>query len=382
MSTVIKLLFAPLSGGYFYVSERDIVYKSESSEEKIVCYSFDDGKKLSGVATVSSDESLFAVCDTEKNLFLFSINSESKAFSPISVPMNLAKTATGLCFTHFPSKNALLVADKFGDVLRFEQGSDFDRWARESQNNSKALSIHTHKKRSFADAQKEEENNNEKPEEERSQGSEAHHCTIIGHISMITDVAVLPVEGSQGGLIVTCDRDEKVRFTLAATPERIHSFGLAHRQYVGSLAVCASSRSVFSAGGDAFVCEWRLNGETLKDQMILASKITLPQENVQEVQVSECGDRVAVWFLGKEVCVFARESLETEWSLESSREASKVTAMCFARGTLKVCEAYDAENLQKLFAAIGKSKLRKDIERMDWKLKRHANQTTPDDEDD
>ena len=374
MSSVIKLLYAPVSGGYFYVSERSIVFKSEESEENIVCYTVSEEKKLSGVAAVASDECLFAACDTEKNLYMFSIDS-SKAFTPISVPMNLAKTATGLCFTDFPSKNAILVADKFGDVLRFEQGSDFDRWARESQKNSKALSIHTHKKRSFADSEKEQD----KTEEESSQGSEAHHCTIIGHISMITDVAVLPVEGSQGGLIVTCDRDEKVRFTLASTPERIHSFGLAHRQYVGSLAVCAANRSVFSAGGDAFVCEWRLNGDSIKDQMILASKIDLPHDNAQEVQVSGCGNLVAVWFLGKEICVFARFSADDEWKLETTREASKVTAMCFARGNLQVCEAEEADNLEELFAAIGKSKLRKDIERMDWKLKRHANQKTPDD---
>ena len=91
-------------------------------------------------------------------------------------------------------------------------GEEFDRWAMESRKDSKSLSIHTKRgvKRTAEEAEAETEPTEEtEATEEQDGGSEAHHCTIIGHISMVTDLQVLPLKSLPGGLIVTCDRDEK-----------------------------------------------------------------------------------------------------------------------------------------------------------------------------
>ena len=365
MLPVIKLIKGPVSGAFYQISGAEITLKSQ--ENLKILFTLPEGKKWSHVAAVAEDETRFAACDTEKNLYCFAVDVQTNKFEMLSVAMHLAKTATGLCFTDFPSKNALLVADKFGDVLRFEDGQDFDRWARQSQVNSKALSIHTHKKRSHAQAEEveEEAEQDESNETEASDANEAHHCTIIGHISMITDVAVLPVAGTEGGLIASCDRDEKVRFTKASSPERIHSFGLAHRQYVASLAACEEICSVFSAGGDNFICQWCIEGE----KCILAARIELPRGDVQEIKVSKCGRKLIAWFLGDQICTF--EFVEDSWTLQSSTEAKNVTAICFAENEVEVRRCEDSAAFEEASAQISKSKLRKDIERMDWKLKRH-----------
>ncbi len=366
MLPVIKLIKGPVSGSFYQISGSEI-QKQVSGTSRETLFTLPEGKKWSHVAAVSEDETRFAACDTEKNLYCFALDADKSTFELSSVAMHLAKTATGLCFTGFPSKNSLLVADKFGDVLRFEDGQDFDRWARQSLVNSKVLSIHTHKKRPLPqedeEAQEEKDTNDV---EETTDSNEAHHCTIIGHISMITDVAVLPVSGMEGGLIVTCDRDEKVRFSKAASPERIHSFGLAHRLYVASLAACEATCSVFSAGGDNFICEWRIEG----NNCVLANRIELPRGDVQEVKVSKCGKRLVAWFLGDQICEF-EPSQEGTWSAKSSIEAKNATAICLTEGEVEVCRCEDAVAFEEAAAQISKSKLRKDIERMDWKLKRH-----------
>lgn len=77
---------------------------------------------------------------------------------------------------------------------------------------------------------------------------------IIGHISMILDMIVLP------SFILTCDRDEKIRVTLRERPWMIDQFLLEHRSYVSCIAACLDDQSgrcvVVSAGGDAEVMLW------------------------------------------------------------------------------------------------------------------------------
>lgn len=366
----------------------------------VVVASHPEAKKWSSVAALSADEKCLAVCDCEKNLYLYDIQSEDNSaatFTLFSVPMHLAKTATSVKFTDYPKKWTILVADKFGDALRFQVGEEFDKWAKESRKNSKTLSIHSKgNKRTATEAAEDEVETEECTEE----GSEAHHCTIIGHISMVTDLQVLPLKTednvfSSAGLIVTCDRDEKVRLTRADRPELIHSFGLGHREFVGTLAVCEATRCIYSAGGDKYIAEWVIEGDKC-DSLRLKSKIELGEGVegiVQEVKVNAEGTKLYAHIDKFGLLCFEKSPEQGEWTLKSSLKDAQMT--CFdltSEGFISAawspetgaffnteitCANLDlisAEEGQQIVDLLSKSKLRKDIERMDWKQKKHSNQ--------
>ena len=332
-SPVVKIISLKALEAFFAISGNKIIFKSSKSSEISICVDHPEAKNWSPVAALSDDEKLFAVCDCEKNLFIYEIimdNNSNVSFNLLSVPMHLAKTATSVKFTNFPANPTVLVADKFGDVLRFQVGAEFDRWAQESRKNSKTLSIHTKTKQQNkrgaskiisdeADDLAYDSNGLEESESQSQDASEAHHCTIIGHISMITDLQVLPIKGALGGLIITADRDEKVRLTRADFPERIHSFGLIHHEFVGSSAVCQATQTFFSAGGDKFIAEWCLqnsnpdssntsDGVDLENfKLVLKSKINLESNGVvQELKVNKKGNCLIAHIDGFGIVLFEK----------------------------------------------------------------------------
>ena len=400
-SPIVKIISSKVSDSFYVVSGSKILLKSAESEGFEVAFAHPEGKKWSSVAAVCEDETLMSICDCEKNLFLLEI---SGPFKLVSIPMHLAKTATSVKFTDFPCEKTLLVADKFGDVLRFQMGEEFDRWARESRKDSKSLSIHTKRgvKRTAEEAEAEIEPTEEtEATEEQDGGSEAHHCTIIGHISMVTDLQVLPLKSLPSGLIVTCDRDEKVRLTRADQPERIHSFGLAHREFVGTLAVCEASKRVYSAGGDKFVAEWQIEGEN-DEKLALKNKISIELDvaTVQEVKISSDGLVLLVHVDKFGLLRFEKDSDASEWSLKDKIQLAGVTAFDCTKdngviaalwspetgvsfdGNLNISnfgsfDQISPEEGNETINLLSKSKLKKDVERMDWKQKKHANQKQP-----
>ena len=404
-SPIVRIISFQASESFYAASGSKILLKTEGSDEFEVVFTHPEGRKWSSVAAVCEDETLLAICDCEKNLYLFEIPSPN-TFKPVSVPMHLAKTATSVKFTDFPSEKTLLVSDKFGDVLRFQMGEEFDCWARESRKDSKSLSIHTKAtgiKRSVEEVEAAEEEIDLQGKEES--GSEAHHCTIIGHISMVTDLHVLPLESSSnfpGGLIVTCDRDEKVRLTLADQPERIHSFGMVHREFVGTLSVCPGSKRIYSAGGDSFVAEWQIEGEN-DSKLSLKSKIPIKIEGkdaltVQEIKVNAKGSILLVHVDNFGLLRFEKDSeADSEWKLKEIFELPGMTAFDFTKSDgiiwslwspetgvsfsdaklSSASEHFDQitpEEGKGILELLSKSKLKKDVERIDWKQKKHANQ--------
>lgn len=408
-SPIVKIIsLKSATGSFFVVSGSKILLMPGDSDNFKVVFTHPEGKKWSPVAAVCEDETLMAICDNEKNLFAFEIISIGEPFKLLSVPMHLAKSATSVKFTNYPTEWALLVSDKFGDVLRIQMGEEFDRWARESRKDSKSLSIHTKfgMKRSAEDvavavAIEVEDDSGDK----ENDGSEAHHCTIIGHISMVTDLQVLSLPNSplEGGLIVTCDRDEKVRLTRADKPEKIHSFGLAHREFVGTLAVCGKKKTVYSAGGDNFVAEWKIEGEG-DEKLKLNCKIPIELENyqiIQEIKINPAGSVLLVQVDKFGLLRFEKNSPAETWNLRETFTIPNMTAFDFINENDVIISTWSSEfgvtfsntmknsfNLQdfdqieseegkEIVSSLSKSKLKKDIERMDWKQKKHANQKLP-----
>lgn len=77
---------------------------------------------------------------------------------------------------------------------------------------------------------------------------------IVGHVSIITDMAVA------NGLLLTADRDEKVRLTILETPHIIKAFLLGHTEYITAIGIVNGDR-VVSVAGDGTVRLWRLDAD-------------------------------------------------------------------------------------------------------------------------
>ncbi|XP_037091104.1 tRNA (guanine-N(7)-)-methyltransferase non-catalytic subunit wuho-like [Pollicipes pollicipes] len=100
------------------------------------------------------------------------------------------------CLTFAPDEEALLVADKSGDVYKCQLSSA-----------------------------------STKPQ------------LILGHISMVLDMCVT----ADGRHLVTCDRDEKIRLTCYPNTWTIDAYCLGHSEFVAAL--CLTSSGLLVSGG-------------------------------------------------------------------------------------------------------------------------------------
>jgi WD40 repeat protein len=90
-----------------------------------------------------------------------------------------------------------------------------------------------------------------------------HRRLLLGHTaSMLTSVHVVPVQdtatGRQHQLILTSDRDEKIRVSQFPSTYRIEGFLLGHEAFVSSIAVLSSRGLCVSVGGDNTLRLWDL----------------------------------------------------------------------------------------------------------------------------
>ncbi|RKP07682.1 hypothetical protein THASP1DRAFT_9267, partial [Thamnocephalis sphaerospora] len=76
---------------------------------------------------------------------------------------------------------------------------------------------------------------------------------IIGHVSMITDMAISPDDR----YLLTSDRDEKVRVTRLANTDSAYAFCLGHTQFVSTLHIPSfAGHLLLSGGGDGYLMVW------------------------------------------------------------------------------------------------------------------------------
>ncbi|KAJ1661154.1 WD repeat-containing protein 4 [Dispira simplex] len=119
------------------------------------------------------------------------------------------------CFT--PDSRAFLVADKFGDVYRYQLDHCL------SLPNGP---VHNE----FQDDQ-----------------------LLLGHVSMLLDMCVTP----DMRYIVTADRDEKIRVSSYPNGYTIQSYCLAHQAFVTTVACVPTEQLLVSGGGDGLLILWQ-----------------------------------------------------------------------------------------------------------------------------
>jgi tRNA (guanine-N(7)-)-methyltransferase subunit TRM82 len=107
--------------------------------------------------------------------------------------------------------------------------------------------------------------------------SDFYHKLILGHVSMLTDLAVgkVPTLDPKSGksfhkeLIITADRDEHIRVSRGMPQSHvIENFLLGHKEFVSRIHIPARYPNILiSGGGDSYIYVWDyLSGQLLSKQ--------------------------------------------------------------------------------------------------------------------
>jgi tRNA (guanine-N(7)-)-methyltransferase subunit TRM82 len=204
--------------------------------------------------------------------------------------------------------STILCADKFGDVYSLplitpSEDQDTSTPTREQDEpatektfapSASVLTVHSGRNRKVLEDQMKQAAKGLKRTKEPMK---FRHDLLLGHVSMLTDIAYAKVDGRS--YILTADRDEHVRISRGPPQGYIiEGFCHGHEEFVSRLCLTPSGLLV-SGGGDAhlFVWDW-VNHKLLKkipirDEVLaflksrpeLASRVT-PNEDNFKVAVS------------------------------------------------------------------------------------------------
>jgi len=94
--------------------------------------------------------------------------------------------------------------------------------------------------------------NEDKSSADENESKENTNLPVIGHISMLLDVACTR------DYVITCDRDEKIRVSLLNHPYVIESFCLGHTEFVCKIFPVCNGKNLVSTSGDGSLKMWEL----------------------------------------------------------------------------------------------------------------------------
>jgi len=172
------------------------------------------------------------------------------------------------CALAVTKESTIISADKFGDVysiplfykVNTEQYSNAPSSSTgtpepatpfvPSANN---LTVHSQRNLKALENQKKQTN---KPTEKAVPKFE--HKLLLGHVSMLTDIALTELDGRN--YILTADRDEHIRISRGIPQSHIiEGFCLGHTEFVARLCIPAERPTLLVSGGgdtDIFLWEW------------------------------------------------------------------------------------------------------------------------------
>ncbi|PVU99968.1 hypothetical protein BB559_000216 [Furculomyces boomerangus] len=216
--------FMMLAGPDFYIYD--------GSNNKVVATSNTDFIQINNAIRnigVSGDSTLFALITENKKLVV--VNAET--FSIVNHTETLKK-CNAVCFDE---ERNVVVADKFGDAIMY-------------------------KTETFV------------PE------------TLLGHVSILTDIAICKHGNKQ--LILTSDRDEKIRVSSYPNSYNILSFCLGHEEFVSCFEIPIFNQDyVISGSGDGSICVFHISSGSIIQKINLGEilKESLGNETPKEIGV-------------------------------------------------------------------------------------------------
>ena len=172
-----------------------------------------------------------------------------------------------------PDNSTILCGDKFGDVyeLPLFPADDAIVPEKKSQQPNKlfqprASKLTVHTKRNLQALEQQLKYSNLVSEKTRPTFK---HRLLLGHVSLLTDVAfaTIPTEQGSRSYVLTSDRDEHIR--VSRGPPQVHiieNYCLGHTAFVSKLCIPASRPDILiSGGGDGFLFVWNwLKGKMLQ----------------------------------------------------------------------------------------------------------------------
>lgn len=132
----------------------------------------------------------------------------------------------------FDSENRIIFADKFGDIFRLR---------------NEALRATTPDLKTPEDDEEEEKTESESTER------------LFGHLAAVSSALF----SSKQGLLITADRDEKIRISQYPKSWIVDSFLFGHRRYVSALSFFGTDESkLVSAGADGMIMLWDISNSS------------------------------------------------------------------------------------------------------------------------
>lgn len=192
---------------------------------------------------------------------------------------------------------SILVADKFGDVYAIPllaSAEDLEPGSAAADagkprapkpptgKGASALTVHSQRNLKALEDQKRQREN---PPPERKEGPAFAHELLLGHVSMLTAVAVAAGEGGRH-YVLSADRDEHVRVSRGMPQAHvIESFCLGHSAFINALCLPRPELLV-SAGGDDDLYVWGWLSGTLRAKVNLLSHVQAVVPDATKVAVS------------------------------------------------------------------------------------------------
>jgi tRNA (guanine-N(7)-)-methyltransferase subunit TRM82 len=176
-----------------------------------------------------------------------------------------------------PDDSTILCADKFGDVYALPLIPSPDDEVpdapapieaqpgeKEFTPSASLLTVHSGRNRRTLEEQlKQKAKGPAKPKEAIT----FKHELLLGHVSMLTDLAIATVDNRS--YIITADRDEHIRISRGLPQAHIiEGFCFGHEEFVSRLYVTRSGLLV-SGGGDAHVYVWDWQSYQLREKLPL-----------------------------------------------------------------------------------------------------------------
>lgn len=217
--------------------------------------------------------------------------------------------------------SVILIGDKFGDVFSLPlfptsepvQPPKKKAEPKQFQPAATALTVHTKRNLLALDQQL----RYGKPKAQEKPEPTFRKTLLLGHVSMLTDVALvsLPQGSASHDYILTSDRDEHIR--ISRGPPQTHiieGYCLGHTSFITKLSVPQwDLKTLISAGGDSFILVWDWLERRVRQRVALGYvSESEEQEGVSQTTVSGIwtvpfGDRADLHGKGQGVVLVALE---------------------------------------------------------------------------
>lgn len=224
--------------------------------------------------------------------------------------------------------STILCADKFGDVYALPllpSPEDLQSEATATANvepeekdftpSATVLTVHSGRNRKTLEEQLKQK---AKGQAKTKEAISFRHDLLLGHVSMLTDLAFASIDGRN--YIITADRDEHIRISRGIPQAHvIEGFCFGHEEFVSKLCVTRSGKLV-SGGGDTQLFVWDWQNYRLLKKLALRDTVSQHLKTRPEVAAlfkNEATPRVAVSGI---------------WEVPSSN--SEVSTMMESEGTM------------------------------------------------